>query len=454
MSREQRPEWALRLEAERLDRGWGKYDLARRLRGVLNMPLTSPGVRGTGAQIYRWERGIHFPAMWADILATVFETTKEDLFGDELDRRAQSASGPLVEDAPGIPGGSVDQSPTPEQGDDDVKRRAALQVITAAAAGIASPPGAVETVLSGIRNAIGNALGLGAWEATVHEYGQLLTTRPAGELVGGLTTELITVGQLLERPRNDSDQVGLLRVSAGLSGLLAIDLGDVGDQCAARTSWDVARHAADASGDRDLRVWARGRAAQDAFWGENPGSVIANLATEAVEIAEGAPSPGLARAYAARAYVAADQNDARQAHASLNALRRTVDALPESAEETPLAFRESQLRWAESYVYTQLGDRQASATLDKAYAAYGGAGRVAVKNLRLMRASVLIKEREVDAGLAEALATLHEYPKAKAAGINLLTGHVLRALPEQSRDLPAARELRALASGQSRTALT
>ncbi|WP_329518841.1 XRE family transcriptional regulator [Spirillospora sp. NBC_01491] len=433
MTDQQRPPWAVRLQAEREARRWGKFAMARHLLEAVGIAPTPQKVKTLSRQILGWEKGDHFPRDWASAYATAYDIPMHELFpGPPLNRAT-------------VPVGTVGESSTPDQGDDDVKRRAALQIIAALAAGTAIPPGALETVFSGIDDALGNPLDLAEWDATVHEYGQLLVTRPTGTLINDLTADIIAVGEILKRRHNAPDTAGLLRVSAGLSGVLAIDLGDSGDQRAARMSWNAAKRAADASGDRDLRVWVRGRAAQDAFWARRPDQVITNLTGEAIEIANGAPSAGLARAHAARSYVAADHGDTRKANESLGDLHRTFDQVPQIAnDQSVLVFRETQFRWAQTYVYTRTGDDRAGAALSRARALYPTDSLAPVANLALMESAVLIRAGEVDIGLQQAVNTLHTGPEARAAGTNLLGRQILQTVPERAQALPAARELRTL----------
>ncbi|MEU8803016.1 XRE family transcriptional regulator [Spirillospora sp. NPDC048819] len=432
MTDQPRPHWAARLEAERRARGWGPFKAARRLyaaAGIDHPDLSQ--VKNLSRQINRHEKGEVFPADWGSAYATAFGMEEKDLFGQG------STDHPM---------GTVDPSPIPDDGDDDVKRRAALQLLAALGAGTAVPPGTLEEILSSIDRATGQTADLAEWERAVHEYGQKIMVRPTGALIGDLTADIIAVGQLLEQVRAPQEQAGLLRVSAGLSGLLAIELGDAGEERSARITWVAARRAADASGDRDLQVWTRGRAAQDAFWARRPCQVVDALTDEAIAIAGGVPSAGLARAHVARAYVAADRGDKGQARASLDNVKGTLDYLPHRTEQTVLEFRESQMRWAESYVFSQLGDNQVDETLAQATALYPRTAQGPIMNLNVMRAMALVKAREINAGLQSAVATLHNRPEAVTAGTRHLAGQMLSALPDQARALPAARELRVLTS--------
>lgn len=338
-------------------------------------------------------------------------------------------------------------SPTPDLGDDDVKRRAALQLLAALGAGAAIPPGALETVLSGVENALGeDAFDLADWERTVHDYDHLLNISPAGSLIEDLTADIIAMDASFDRRPSPLQHAGLLRVSAALSGLLAIELGDSGDRRAARVAWGTATRAADASGDKDLQVWVRGRAAEDAlFTGRSP-QVVTELATNAVSIAGETASPGLARAHAALSDLAALRGDKNGVSTSLTELRRAFERLPASSvAQSVFGFRETQYLWAESFAYVHAGDKRAEGALANAEALYPSGALAPRANLALMRAIAQVKDRDIDAGLQRAVDTLSGHTRGSSGG-RLLTRSILGALPEKARTLPAARELRGLAA--------
>lgn len=331
-----------------------------------------------------------------------------------------------------------------------MKRRAALQLLSALGAGVAIPPGAVETVLSGIEHAMGkDHFDLAEWERTVHDYDHRLRTSPAGSLVEELTADIIAMDALFQRNFPPLQQAGLLRVSAALSGLLAIEFGDSGDHRAARVAWGTATRAADASGDQNLQVWVRGRAAQDAVFTRRSPQVVAELVDEALRIAAGTPSAGLARAYAARTYLAAVQGDGEGLSTALTDLKRTFDRLPDTAtHESVFGYRETQQRWSESFVYVHAGDKRAAAALSAARSLYPHDAPAPRANLALMEAMSQIKAREIDTGLQQALDTLRNHTRSSSGG-TLLGASILSALPHKAQSLPEARELRALATGTS-----
>jgi hypothetical protein len=79
MTTDERPSWAVRLETERLRRGWNKHQVARRLHEAAGLP---PGpVTSLARQIRRYELGENFPRDWAAAYAGVFEMSEVELFG-------------------------------------------------------------------------------------------------------------------------------------------------------------------------------------------------------------------------------------------------------------------------------------------------------------------------------------------------------------------------------------
>ncbi|MDL4816894.1 XRE family transcriptional regulator [Actinomadura opuntiae] len=280
----------------------------------------------------------------------------------------------------------------------------------------------------------------------VNDYGHQIYRRPLEVLVPALTADIIAVGELLKEARPPREQTGLLRASAGLTGVLAETLAKGGDDRAARRAWNTARRAADASGDRVLRVWVRGRAAQHAGWAGSSHQTLMTMVRDAEQIAGGVPSSGLARAYAAGAYGAASYGDIATARANLDKLKRTFERLsPGPGEPTILDFQESQLHWNEAYVHVVGGDKRAVATVEYAEKLYPSTANGPLVNLHLMRAIDLIKQGELGVGAEVAVTSLAGQPRPAMAQRQLV-GQVLETLPASARALPAARELRSLIS--------
>ncbi|MEU9017029.1 helix-turn-helix transcriptional regulator [Actinomadura sp. NPDC048394] len=431
-----RPSWAVRIQAEREARRWGKHEMARRLMQAAGLRRGS--VANLARQILDHEKGKHFPREWAHAYAAAFGMEPDDLFPAP----ARDTDG---HDAVTAAVGTF-KMPALDLWDDDVKRRAALQLIAAIGAGSVVPPGVMEELLSGIDHVLGRADDLGEWERVVHEYGHQIYRRPFESFVPAVTADIVAVGELLRKGRPPREQAGLLRVSAGLSGILAEALGNLGEDRAARRTWHTARRAADASGDRTLRVWVRGRAAQWAGWASGSHHSVMAMVRDAEQIADGTPSSGLARAYAASAYMAASHGDIATARHSLGMLKRTFEHLPHgSGEQSILEFQESQLHWNEAYVHTIIGDGRAGAMVDHTETFYPPTAAAPIVNLRLMRSVDLVRRGEVREGTGSAVASLQGRPRPVMATRHLAE-QVLAALPDGARDLSEARELRGLIS--------
>ncbi|MBB5139573.1 hypothetical protein HNP84_009336 [Thermocatellispora tengchongensis] len=309
----------------------------------------------------------------------------------------------------------------------------------------------LQEVFAKIERVADGNVDLDEWERTVYEYSHLISMKPVGSLMNDLTADVIAVGRLLHRGHRPGVQAGLFRISAGLSGLLATELGDVGDRRTARIAWRSARRAADASGDRDLSVWVRAKEADDARWAGSPVPVVSRLVDEAAEMASGSPSYGLFRAQTVQAWLAARRGDHAGARSVLRDFVWTFEHLPDGSTSPDAAFGlvasgsgEAFLRWHEAYVRTLIDDDQASRATEQALALYPATLSGPVALLNLMQAMRLVREREVGEGLSHALAALES--GSMSAARRHLAGQILVGLPGDAHALPAAQELRAMVS--------
>jgi hypothetical protein len=436
------PAWALRLRAEREARGWNKHEMGRRLLRAEDTQW--PPLKSIVRQVAWWEQGKHFPRDWANAYAEAFGMSRAALFGGHDPYRDANTARSV---------GSVG-----DEWDEDMYRRAALQLLTALSAGAAVPAEALETVLAGMDRSLGERAGLGLpdWEETAWEYGRALGTAPAARLLAGLAADVVGLRQAIERAGSERLRTGLQRVGAQLSAGLAMTLHDLGDFRASRRSWQTARRAADASGDRDLRVYVRAREAHNARSGNRPGAVVVTLTDEAVGLAGGSPSAGLAQAFANRAYLSADQGDATGARAALRNLAEVFEGLPAGPATDPAShvwsWSEARHRHAEAATYAAIGDTSnAGPVIDRTVSLLPPERRAARAQIELWRAVCLVRTGQVGDGLGHALVVLDELPAAhRATAVMRQAGRVLHALPDDAaRALPAARELRALTAASA-----
>ncbi|WP_214103571.1 helix-turn-helix domain-containing protein [Acrocarpospora catenulata] len=330
--------------------------------------------------------------------------------------------------------------------DEDMERRALLQLFAALSTGAVVPAGTVETILSRAESALGQHENteLAHWEELVFEYGCQYVTRPPGSLISAAANDLVEVSRLLGTSQTSFTRAGLLRISSQLSAILAMEFSDIGERNAALRSWRLARRTADETNDRDLRVWVRARESTYAFWAGRPAPTVSRLADEAIEISGGAPSTSLARAYSAKAIAAASEGDAAQARSAQHDLDRTYEALPDPDRGSPLwSFSERRMHWSQAYPSALMGDTaEASQALERALALCPVTLRADVTELKLMQALALVHDRDITTSLDIASTAAEEQPLG--ASRRRIMGQIIQALPESARTVPATRELRAL----------
>ncbi|MEV8633592.1 hypothetical protein AB0395_18220 [Streptosporangium sp. NPDC051023] len=491
-----RPAWATRLREQRRDRCWSQRELARRLVQAADEDTrrTLPARESVIRLIKAHEAGNNQPRdPYRVLYCRVFDIGEAELFA--VEGTPPSSSRPRLPDvfdrvvvpspyghldpavigvlfaalagfasaglagndsvSAGLAGkrlfeGSFDGD-APDGGAMD--RRTAMQLLTLIGAGALAPPDAVAAILSGVDRAIGDREGLDLddWERTAWEYSFRTNTGPLGALVGDLTADIAEIGRLLDRTTSPSDRAGLLRVTASFAQTLSGEFTHLRATGQARRAQRTARRAADASGDRDLRVSVRAGEAWNSFAAGQPYQLVLQLLDDAIRISDGVPSVALARAYAARATVLAAQSatqhgDGETARTALRDLRAVWDRLPDrdtKDELTYWGFSERAMRFTEAEVFALLGEtREARQAAERASALYSPALVHGLANLRLIQSYSLIRERDVSDGLDHALASIQGPPITPYR--RLLVGHVIEALPERARALPAARELSAL----------
>jgi hypothetical protein len=324
-----------------------------------------------------------------------------------------------------------------------------MRVMAAISAGIAIPVGTLEALTSGIERAATDrqSLSVEDWEEIAWERAHNWMVSSPGSLISAVTIDMAEISRLLDRNPSPAMRDGLLRTSAQLGTILAVELGDVGENANSLSMWRMARRAADASGDRDLRVWVRGREAVYAAMSNRPLVVAGRLADDAIRIADGRSGAGLVRASHAKALISARLGDAEQARAALDDLDRTFERLPDdvnSYDASPIwAYPERSVQWNHACVSAFIGDiQEACQATDRALTLFTADHHGDNANLRLVRALTLVHDRDVAEGLDIALAVAHAYPLSSTR--RRVADQIVKALPDKARDLPAARELRAL----------
>ncbi len=430
---------------------WAAFGAVLRMwreRRGLSLRGLAERIRWDHSVIGKWEQGRNAPS--ADAV-TALESALET--GGELTEAALRAQAMELERLRGeirrLRSRTLPARTESTGDDDDMERRAAMQILAGLGTTAVVPPSVIQAILTQVNRAIGDrdGYGLDEWERTIWEYSYRGTTGPLGATIQGLAADIVEVGRLLDRSTDPLARAGLLRVSSQLSALLAGELDDVGSHHAAWQAWRTARRAADASGDRDLAVWIRAREATAAYFLGKPVEVVTRLVDEAIGFAKGAPSAGLAKAYEIRAFALGSQGDARGAHAALRGLFEVFDRLPHAVTTNRhligFSFTEDHVRWDAAYVSALVDDRRrASQALDAALTIYPPELVHGVANLQYMQSLSLVRDGDVEEGLNHALASAQGLPVNAAR--RHIAGQILKALPEKARTLPAAQQLRAI----------
>jgi transcriptional regulator with XRE-family HTH domain len=336
--------------------------------------------------------------------------------------------------------------------EDDVERRALLRVLAALGVGGAIPVDALERLRGGMEASIGlhGDLSVADWERIAWEYGHTVIVQPAEQVVADLAVDIHETYRLFRRTKDPSLRATLMRVSTQLCALMADELHSMGLFGPAWRWWRTARNAADQSGDRDLRVWVRAREAINAFNSVRPAPSILALTDEALHIADGNASSGLAEAHKNRAYGLMKQGDELAALAALRDMRRAFEELPESvtSEDSLWGWPEWIMHMADSRVYTGFGAPAAASAQARVLSLIPSEWCTDVTSTKLFQAVTLIHDCDIDGGLAHALASIENLPDdshRRRPSILRGVGQVLDALPDdRARAQPAARDLRAI----------
>jgi hypothetical protein len=276
------------------------------------------------------------------------------------------------------------------------------------------------------------------WELACLDHMHAILTRPAAEVRQGLIADLAALQRQLTWASGDT-AADLRRASAWLSALHGNVLTRMGDHDPARRWWATARHAADACGDIDMRVWVRGAEAAFSLYTSRPLQSAVMLATAARRIAGRRISPGLMCAMSAEAQALAALGHATQAERILGELA----ALCGQVDGTGYGWIDDSIWYVRSWVYAHLGHAEAAASA-REHVISSSPSYQNVANARLHEAIGLARQGGGEAGLACAAQVVNELEPAYRSHMILHTARrVLDAVPITQRGRPAAQDLRA-----------
>ncbi len=385
-----------------------------------------PGVTSLAKMIQQGERGDHVPGpIYRPLYARVTGMTEEELFG------VLPPAAPFV-------------------GTDEDRRHllACLSLLGVETASRTEP-------LEPIRQALMKALPGGArehlvqhWEEVAYEQGHAFLTTPPDQLLPDLAADIVTLLAGVQSAKG-STKPALCGPAGKLAALTAMTASNLGQQRHARDWWSTARHAADASKDRDLRTWVRGHEAMNALGWGRPLPVVLRLSQDAIQIGGDHGGAAALEAMATRAQ-ALSMMDGRadEAAAAMRALTDRWQRLPASAPDDRLttgAWPETALHHTAAFTYTHIEETAlAEQARTAALTHYPMSMRRQRAQIELLRATGLIRAGDVTHGIEHADRTLEGLTTVQRTSlIQRRARMVLDAVPGTDLTRPAVQDYRA-----------
>ncbi len=305
-----------------------------------------------------------------------------------------------------------------------------------------------------VRRGLDNALSEGTmgqaalddWERTVIRYGRATRDRPAGGLLDDISTDLAELKLTLQRHRSASALRQLTRITAQMSGLMALLLVKLGDRRSFHGWARTARLAASEAGDPVTLSWVLAQESYGHYYSSDFREA-AEVAYHAQDIVRTSPCVGAALAAALEGRAQAAMGHRQEARA---ALARAEDILSHlrGDELAPSAFgyNEGQLRFHEGSAYTMLHDaRSAFRAQARALELCPPGDYTDWAMTRLDRAICLAYDGDMSAALSYAMETFVGLTESQRRGIITLRGYdLLNSLPAQQDALDEARDFREL----------
>ena len=290
------------------------------------------------------------------------------------------------------------------------------------------------------------------WQIATADHLHALRTRPAARVRDDLLIDLVSLRRQMTTP--GAQVIELQRIMAALSILQANALTRLGEHGAALRAERIARHAADASGDLDLRLLVRSMEAGLGLYGQRDPQTVLRLLDDAERIA-GSSAFWLADLTntRAKALVLLSRHD--EAKRALNVV---LDALPASHHNHLIndwrsEHSGSQVHFARSWVYAGAGDEAEADEARDQVLRRTGDYQYAV-NVRLHEALCTVTNGGIDTGARQAVEILAGLPAAQHSQMITETGRtILRTVPVDQWQRPAVRELHASVSAKSVEAL-
>ncbi|WP_067466932.1 helix-turn-helix domain-containing protein [Actinomadura macra] len=343
--------------------------------------------------------------------------------------------------------GTVMLGINPDLWDDDMERRALLQL---AALGMSA--GALGSTGEPVRQLLALALnseprGVDEWHLTLADRLYAILTRPPAQARDGLMVDLVAAQRQIQaaEPGAPGEAIELRRIVAALSMMYADTLTRLGDHDSAIHWWRTAKAAADMTGDLDLRLMVRCEEAEFGLYGQRDPAIILQLIDAAERLAGPAPSCRKADLAGTRAKVLTLQGRHGEARAALDSFTDSAGGQARGGI-LPTHRSENVVHFTASWVHAGAG-RESEADEKREIVLANTRGYQYAANVRLHEALCTVVNGGIDRGARQAAEILAALPPSRRSHMITETGKaVVRAVPVERRDRPAVRELCALTS--------
>lgn len=318
------------------------------------------------------------------------------------------------------------------------ERRQVLRL--AAGAGIGALGISSETLRQGIAASYaGDFRNIAGWERACADHLYALQTRSPEQVAADLLIDLFTVKRQKEAS-SPAETAELEGVTATLAGLQANALSRLGDHGAALRWWYTARQAADASGNRELRVLIRAEEAVHAVYGQRDPQSVLDLVDEAQQLY--GPAQPLVALLTTKAKALSVLGRHDQAQKTLEAL---LDAADKGVTPNPLGiWSPSGIYFAQSWVYAAMGNEEKANTARELVLSHTR-GYQYRANVQLHEALCMVANGGAIEGARHATDVLDALEPAYRTQHVRHTGQlVLKAIPSDQRGHPTVAALRDL----------
>jgi transcriptional regulator with XRE-family HTH domain len=334
---------------------------------------------------------------------------------------------------------------TPKE-EDGVDRRQILDGLAAFGAtqilrGQDEPLDAVRLAFNSSLPGVGPERTVEDWQAVALEYSLSYMSTPPLVLQLDLAADVLAIRQSIEQEADAQRRADLYGVGAMMAAVLAMTTHCLGRSRESRNWWRSARRAADASGERDLRVWVRGYEAMSGLYQKRPPRLVLERADDAIRTGGRRGSPGMMEALACKAQILAENGGASEAHAILDHMRGTFEALPDAQvtqDSSLLTWPQTRLLHTESFVYTATGHVKEADRAQITFLAACPTTRLRDRvQVELHRAACLVGDGDVGDGITHAETVLQDLPaEYHTRSVRVVTEKILQMMPRaNSREL-------------------